>query len=129
MLNLSTSFRVMRLQGTIAALYDTAPPTLEVYDANIPSSADAAATGNLLARVTAVTPAPTVTSSSCSLAFVEGAVIRNGVPKYARLKSGKGAVIMDFDLGAEGSGAPVTYNTADFYEGGLLKVSSIQLTE
>lgn len=129
MINLSTPFRVLRLQGTVAALYETAPPTLEVYDANIPSSADAAATGNLLARVTAVTTAPTVTSSTCSLSFVEGAVLRNGVPKYARLKSGKGVVIMDFDLGAEGSESPVTYNTADFYEGGLLKVNSIQLTE
>lgn len=129
MLKLSDELRIMRLADTVGRLYDGGTPTMEVYEGIAPESVGGVISGSLVATLQAVSPHDEVTTTSYDLKFEEGVVLRNATPSFAIVKAGSGARMLLFSVGEVGGDAPVTYNTSNFYEGGLLRVNSLLLQE
>lgn len=130
MIQTNPSLMLVRHKATLGEIYKAGKAVLRVYDGAIPTSVAVAPTGRLIATMyTRGTTAPVATTTSTNVEFDDGLINVDSTPTYARLLSGDGTVLMDVSIGSLESTEPLKYSTADFYLGGLLKVTSLIIKE
>lgn len=130
MIQTNPSLMLVRHKATLAEIYKSGKAILRVYDGAMPVSTSVAPTGRLIATVyTRGTSAPTTNTTSTNIEFDDGLINVDSTPTFARLLAGDGTVILDASIGSEESVEPIKYSTADFYLGGLMKVTSLVIKE
>lgn len=130
MIQVNSAMLLVRHRAIINEIYKSGKAILKVYDGAIPTSTSLAPTGRLIATVyTKSEVAPTVSTTTTAIEFDDGLINVDSTPTFARLFSGNGTVILDASIGAENGTDPIKYSTADFYLGGLLKVTSLNIRE
>lgn len=130
MIQTNPSLMLVRHRATIGEIYKSGKAVLRVYDGAIPTSVSVAPTGKLIATLyTRSATAPTATTTSTPIEFDDGLINVDATPTFARLLAGDGTVLLDVSIGSPESAEPLKYSTADFYLGGLLKVTSLIIRE
>lgn len=121
---------LVRHRAMVNEVFKAGKALLRVYDGAIPTSITAPPTGRLIATLyTRLATAPEVTSTTTLLEFDDALISVDSTPTFARLICGDGTIVLDASIGSEESTDPIKYSTADFYLGGLLKVTSLSLKE
>lgn len=130
MIRVNTAMLLVRHKAMVTELYRGGKAILRIYDGAIPSSPTTAPTGRLIATLyTKTETAPTVTSTTTQIEFDDGLVLVDSTPTFARLSVGDGTVVLDVSMGDASSSEPLKYTNPDFFLGGLVKVTSLNLKE
>lgn len=129
MISESTDCRSAALDGRLSFL-DTGGGSakLNVYSAPRPATAQATATGDLLATISLTDPCGAVTGGILSLTPQGAAtIVQSGTAAWVRVVNGAGATAFDMDAGAIGSGAECELSAVDLLVGGLVVLTSATL--
>lgn len=130
MIQTNPALMLVRHRATLGEIFKAGKALLRVYDGAFPTSIAVAPTGRLIATLYTRNPsAPTATTTSTAVEFDDGLINVDSTPTYARLIAGDGTIILDVSIGSSESAEPIKYSTADFYLGGLLKVTSLIIKE
>lgn len=130
MIFLSETTIIDRHKAVIELLFSSGAGTLNLYSGDLPATPTTTPTGLLVATsYTSLAYAPTVLTPSTEIEFVDSVVAEDATPTFARLCTGNGTPILDVVVGGLSSSAPIKYNIAEFYQGGILKVTSLILRE
>ncbi|MEG1728750.1 MAG: hypothetical protein RR280_04325 [Bacteroidaceae bacterium] len=130
MIQVNPAMLLVRHKAIVSELYKSGKAILKVFDGAIPVAPTIAPTGRLIATVyTKSATAPVVTTTTTAIDFDDGLIAFDSTPTFARLYCGDGTVVLDATIGAESSSEPLKYSTADFYLGGLMKVTSLYIKE
>lgn len=130
MIRVNTAMLVVRHRAMVNELFRDGKGILRVYNGDMPPNPTTTPTGVLIATCyTVATTAPTVTTTTTPIAFDDGIVGNDGTPTFARLFVGDGTPVCDISIGDEASSEPLKYSSPDFFLGGLVKITSFNLTE
>jgi len=131
-ISLNTNLKNARLTAIKDAIdADTNPGTIKIYTGPVPSPGGAITTQTLLAELTFSKPCGSVSNGVLTFASIteEDLAPATGTAAWARIADGAGAWVGDCDVGATGSGAAIELNTTSIYQGGIVRITSAQITE
>lgn len=101
-----------------------------LYGGTMPDAGAAVTDQTLLASIDLPDPAGSVTSGVFELSTpLEGMVIADGTPTWARVVDVTVEWVMDLDAGVVGSGAALILSTPALYAGGLARLDRLRLIE
>lgn len=129
-LKYTAALKAARLTLVKAAI-DAGPGAgyIEIRTGSQPANPDAAATGTLLATLTFSDPCGVVTTVLTMSAITRDSVADNpGTASYFRAYDSTGAAVLDGNVGAVGSGAPLELITTAIIAGQPVEISSFVLT-
>lgn len=130
MIRVNSAMLLVRHKAMVTEVFRGGKAILRVYDGTMPATPTTAPTGRLIATLyTKSETAPTVTGTTTQIEFDDGLVLVDSTPTFARLSVGDGTVILDVSMGDESSSEPLKYTNPDFFLGGLVKVTSLNLKE
>lgn len=130
MIFLAESLVIERHRATVNYLFQSGQAYINLYTGEIPPTTEALPAGDLVCTsLTELGSAPSVTTDSTEIIFLDAVVQKDLTPTFARFFTAAGAAVMDVAVGDLSSSAPLKYNVAEFYEGGILKISSLVLRE
>lgn len=128
MIRLSHNVVLERHNFLLNTIYQYGYAYLVLYDGPIPSSTLDEPEGNVICTATTSGGYVPVTEVAESVIPFEDALVNiDSTPTFARLTTGGGTPIMDISVGDALSSEPLKYTVAEFYEGGLLKITSLVL--
>jgi hypothetical protein len=132
MISLNTDLKNARLTAIKDAIdADASPGVLRIYTDPVPSPGDAVTTQTLLAELTFSKPCGSVSNGVLTFDPIteEDLAPATGTATWGRILDGAGTWVGDVDVGVPGSGAAIELNTTSIYEGGIVRITSGQISE
>lgn len=129
---LNTTLKNARLTAIKDAVdADTNPGKIKIYTGPQPDPGAELTTQTLLAELTFSKPCGTVSNGVLTFDDIaeEDLAPATGTAAWARLSDGAGTWVADVDVGTSGSGAAIILNTTNIYQGGIVRITSAQITE
>ncbi len=133
MLALNVTVANARLNAIKDAIDAAAKPgRIKIYTGPVPDPhGDAITTQVLLAELTFSRPCGTVADGVLTFAAIteEDLAPATGEAAWARIVDGSGTWVADADVGVTSSGAAIELNTTNIYAGGIVRITSGQISE